>query len=94
MPDVQHDRLPWATGWTAPAGDGEVVHSEAANTPGNGVEVHAESEGSGPFAGMFPVDNEGNLLADEFRLYYKVTYAPGMKRLEGFEDYLRAKRPE
>jgi hypothetical protein len=74
--------------------DDEVVHSEAANTPGNGVEVHAESKGSGPFAGMFPVDNQGNHLADEFRLYYRVTYAPGMKWLEGFEDYLRAKRPD
>jgi hypothetical protein len=74
--------------------DGEVVRSEAANTPGNGVEVHAKSEGAGPFAGMFPVDDEGNLLADEFRIYYKVTYAPKMKWLEGFEAYLRVKLPE
>lgn len=74
--------------------DGDVVKSEAANTPGNGVEVHAESHGAGPFAGVFPVDDKGNFLADEFRLYYKVTYAPGMKWLEGFEGYLQAKLPE
>jgi len=74
--------------------DGTVVRSEAANTPGNGVEVHAESEGTGPFAGEFPVDDEGNFLADEFRLYYKVTYAPNMKWLEGYEGYLQAKLPK
>jgi hypothetical protein len=74
--------------------DGEVIHSEAAKITGNGVEVHAESHGPGPFAGMFPVDNEGNHLADEFRLYYEVKYAPGMKWLEGFKGYLRAERPE
>ncbi len=74
--------------------DGTVVRSEAANTPGNGVEVHAESEGAGPFAGVFPVDDEGSFLADEFRLYYKVTYAPGMKWLEGFKGYLQARLPK
>jgi hypothetical protein len=48
----------------------------------------------GPFAGVFPMDDGGNFLADEFRICYKVTCAPGMQWLEGFEDYLRANPPK
>lgn len=71
--------------------DGVVVHAQSGVAPGNGVEVHAESSGRGPFAGQFPVDAEGSLLADEFRFYYRVFGAGTMPWLEGFEGYLQVK---
>lgn len=73
--------------------DGVVVHAQSGVAPGNGVEVHAESSGRGPFAGQFPVDAEGSLLADEFRFYYRVFGARTMPWLEGFEGYLQVKLP-
>jgi len=71
--------------------DGVVVHAQSGVAPGNGVEVHAESSGRGPFAGQFPVDAEASLLADEFRFYYRVFGATTMPWLEGFEGYLQVK---
>ena len=72
---------------------GWVVHAESGVTPGNGVEVHAESSGRGPFGGIFPTGGDGKLLADEFRFYYKVFAADSIPWLEGFEGYLRVKLP-
>ncbi len=71
--------------------DGVVIAEKAANTPGNGVEVHPTSSGRGPFAGRFPVGENGELIADEFRLYYEVTYAPSMDWLEGYESFLQVR---
>jgi hypothetical protein len=74
--------------------DGWVVHAEAANTPGNGVEVYETSAGRGPFAASFPCREDGTSLADEFRLYYKVVYARSLPWLEGYESFLDVHIPD
>ena len=77
--------------------DGKVVAEKVVDIKGNGVEVHKESSGRGPFAGPLPKDEQGNFRIDEFRFYYEVTYAPEMKWLEGYESFLELRlspRPE
>ena len=69
--------------------DGNVVSAEPGDSPGNGVEVHTQSSGAGPFAGMLPVRKDGSFAADEFRIYYKVTgVSEPLSWLKGFEGYL------
>lgn len=75
--------------------DGRVVAEQTVDIRGNGVEVHPNSSGRGPFAGRFPRGDDGELQADEFRMYYEVTYAPTLEWLEGYESFLRVStRPD
>lgn len=68
--------------------DGSVLHEQSWKIVGNGVEVHPTSSGRGPFAGPLSKDEEGEYNGDEFRLHYEVTYAPKMKWLEGYTNFL------
>lgn len=71
--------------------DGVVIDDGAIDAPGNGVEVHRESSGRGPFAWSFT-----NFVSErgEFRVYYNVTHAPTLEWLEGFESYLQFPPPQ
>ena len=71
--------------------NGSVVAEKTVDITGNGVEVHSQRSGAGPFAGLFPKDADGQYQADEFRFHYEVTRAPSLKWLEGYENFLHVR---
>lgn len=72
---------------------GELLQKGEVDSTGNGVEVHAESSGRGPFAWGETLTEAMKRNGYEFRVHYEVTYAPKMEWLEGFQHSLLLRVP-